>query len=285
METTMTEAKGSALSSLAILLLSFGGVLLLHEWSLLPAPQNLLPLLLVYIGVRGARHTQRGARVVSLLIALFGVITQVAIFQDLPDSELGLLRPLAGVTDAFDGPLGFFARLVALGLVLSGVLLLMRARRASAPPTGASAMPSHAAPPPASPGDAPADHGFAPHGSARPDAGGDSVDSFAIFSGVQRSVAHRVFRGGRLIAVFGGLHLDLSEATMTEPEARLDVFSIFGGAEINVPPGCDVVMRAVPIFGGVDMTKKPRQVAHTSETGGRIVVSGLALFGGIDVTS
>jgi hypothetical protein len=93
-ETGMTESKGSALGSFAVLLLGYGALLLLHEWSLVPAPHNLLPLLLIVIGVRGALHTQRGARVVSGLIAVFGLAAQAAILQDLPDAELGLLSPL-----------------------------------------------------------------------------------------------------------------------------------------------------------------------------------------------
>jgi hypothetical protein len=253
-ETVVTEPTGSALKSLGGLLLAAGGVLILHEWSLLPAPQNLLPLLAVYVGVRGARHTQRGARVVSLVIALLGVLAQAAILEDLPAGELGLLRPVGTVIERFGTAFGLLTRAGALLLLAGGAVLLVRAR--GGPPTG-------------EPGS------------------GDSVDHFALFSGLSRSVESRAFRGGRLVALFGGLELDLTGAAMA-PGARIDVWAVFGGAELKLPKDCEVVVQAVPIFGGVSVpgTRRPLSAAPGAPpAGGRLVIGGVALFGGIDVRS
>jgi hypothetical protein len=307
-EAGVTESRGSALASLAGLLLAFGAALLLHEWRLLPAPQNLLPLLLVVVGLRGALHTERGARVVSILVLLAGVVSQAAILQDLPASELGLLRPLGAVLSAFDAAWGVFMRFAALGLVVGGAVLLAHARRrgrttAGPPPAGSGDVGRHVGPaagareqpardvPGAMPmaGATPAATGSGAGAGAEAGAvAGDAVDHLALFSGVSRSVTSPAFRGGRLVAIFGGLELDLTRAAMTRPEARLDVWALFGGASIRVPAGCEVVVQAVPIFGGVDVRGQRRPPAIASgepPPGGRLVVGGLALFGGIDVES
>jgi hypothetical protein len=263
-ETVVTEHKGSALRSFGGLLLAAGGALILHEWSLLPAPQDLLPLLGVYMGVRGARHTQRSARVVSVLIALLGVLAQAAILNDLPPSELGLLAPIGTLIERFGGAFGLLTRAGAVALLAGGALLISRARKGAAiGATGATG------------------------GTGGASGAADRVDHFAMFSGLHRSVASRAFRGGRLVALFGGLELDLTGAVMT-PDARLDVWATFGGVSIEVPKGCEVVVQAVPIFGGVSAAGRQRPLSVASGAAppaGRLIIGGIALFGGIDIRS
>jgi hypothetical protein len=77
---------------------------------------------------------------------------------------------------------------------------------------------------------------------------------------------------------------------MTAPEARLHLACIFGGAVVRVPPHWDVSVEAVPIFGGIgtQASRKARDVVAAAAAAGehprgRLVLTGAAIFGGIDV--
>jgi hypothetical protein len=283
-EANVTETRGSALTSVAGLLLAFGAAMLAHQWHLLPAPQHLLPLLPVYIGARGARHTVGGARLVSLGILAAGLIVQAALLHGLPGEELHLLRPLGSVLRGFGAAFGFLTHFSALAILASGGALLLHSRRrqaASAP----DSTPHDAAPPSGATSSATGATGAT--GATRA-AGGDTVDQFVLFSGASRSVSSSAFRGGRLVALFGGIELDLRQAALARPEARLDVFNAFGGTTITVPEGCEVIVQAVPIFGAVEVKgqRRPKALADGAPpAGGRLIVGGLALFGGIEIAT
>lgn len=81
-----------------------------------------------------------------------------------------------------------------------------------------------------------------------------------------------------LIAVFGGVEIDLVDAIWTSNEIVIDAYAVFGGIDLKVPDGVEVVDRTIAIFGGTSMKRTSPQL-----TGRRVVIKGLAMFGGIDV--
>lgn len=81
-----------------------------------------------------------------------------------------------------------------------------------------------------------------------------------------------------LIAVFGGLEVDLTDAVWTSDEIVVGGFAVFGGITLRVPDGVEVVDRTLAIFGGTSVKRTSPQ-----PTGRRVVIKGLAMFGGIDV--
>ena len=104
-----------------------------------------------------------------------------------------------------------------------------------------------------------------------------------VFGGIERRLTTQDFRGGVVTAIFGGVELDLSEANMQQEEARLEVNAIFGGIELRVPYNWQVAARGVPIFGGfVDKTRlgagPDPNTPHKL-----LVLTGSAIFGGVDV--
>ncbi|MFW6422200.1 MAG: LiaF transmembrane domain-containing protein, partial [Candidatus Bipolaricaulota bacterium] len=110
----------------------------------------------------------------------------------------------------------------------------------------------------------------------------DSLNSIALFSGQSSKVVSPSFKGGSIVALFGGSDVDLSGAGIFGEEARFDVFAMFGGADIVVPEGWEVVAKGVPLFGGFDdKTSTPPQ-AEGGESP-RLVIDYLVLFGGVDV--
>jgi len=113
-----------------------------------------------------------------------------------------------------------------------------------------------------------------------------SVDSesqfniFAAFSGQKRKITSTDFKAGEATAMFGGIELDLREARILNPPARLQTTALFGGVEIIVPSDWDVRMDVVALFGGADDKRKD---LVSSKTTPDLIVSGTAMFGGLEI--
>jgi hypothetical protein len=106
----------------------------------------------------------------------------------------------------------------------------------------------------------------------------DEINSFNVFSGSNLNTSSQSFKGGSVTAVFGGADLDLRQAALA-PGARLDIFAAFGGVDVKVPPDWQVVVRGLPIFGGVDNKAK----APAGENAPQLEVNATVIFGGVDI--
>ena len=101
----------------------------------------------------------------------------------------------------------------------------------------------------------------------------------AIFGGTRRRGRWRVRRETNLSLAFGGVELDLSEATFEAAEVRFGVNCIFGGVELTVPEGTEVVSHVAAVFGGADT----HRLAPPQPGMPRVVLAGFVLFGGLNV--
>ena len=113
---------------------------------------------------------------------------------------------------------------------------------------------------------------------SRGDAESDEVALVAIYNGIDLKSRAEAFRGGSMLAWFGGIAVDLREATLA-PGAHLSVNSLFGGLAIRVPPGWRVESRVHALAGGVDVSAPDPE----DEAAPTLTLDGLALFGGIAV--
>ena len=113
----------------------------------------------------------------------------------------------------------------------------------------------------------------------------DSVlNIVAVFGGSKRVIGNKDFRGGDVVAVFGGVRLDLRQAAITTDKAVLDINAVFGGVEIRVPETWIVTTKGVGIFGGFDdktVHPKPDPNVKTPE----LIITGAAVFGGTSVSN
>jgi len=109
----------------------------------------------------------------------------------------------------------------------------------------------------------------------------DILDSVNVFGGSQQRIFSKKFKGGDVIAIFGGCDINLTQADFNDI-ITLDVVAIFGGCKIIVPPGWEVKSEVTAIFGGMD---DKRAVGPLSTDGPRkiLIVKGVALFGGVDI--
>ena len=108
---------------------------------------------------------------------------------------------------------------------------------------------------------------------------GDRVNSFNVFSGSEIASHSKQFQGGSISAVFGGAEVDLRD-TVPAPGAELDVFAAFGGVEVTVPQGWNVVTRGLPLFGGIENATAKDPVSADAPT---LAVNATVLFGGLEI--
>ena len=103
-----------------------------------------------------------------------------------------------------------------------------------------------------------------------------------LFSGTDRQISDKDFKGGRINAVFGGFKLDLSNADIKGDQAVMEINAVFGGGELIVPPNWEVVLSGSGVFGGVeDKTRRyPLDPALAKKT---LVIKGAVVFGGFTI--
>jgi hypothetical protein len=106
----------------------------------------------------------------------------------------------------------------------------------------------------------------------------DEVALMAILGGVELKSRAQAFRGGSMLAWFGGVAVDLREAQLA-PDAKLTVGALFGGVAIRVPAGWRVESSVRALAGGVEI-KVPEPEDPKAPT---LTVEGLAGFGGIAI--
>jgi hypothetical protein len=111
-------------------------------------------------------------------------------------------------------------------------------------------------------------------------AASEDVDRMvAVFSGVERKGTWRVRRKIESYAVFGGIDLDLREATFESPVTEISGFWCFGGLDIKVPAGVEVRDQTMGIFGGSDV----KNVGEPVPGAPVLIIKGMAIFGGVSV--
>jgi predicted membrane protein len=103
------------------------------------------------------------------------------------------------------------------------------------------------------------------------------VDIVAVLGGFERRVSAQDFRGGEITAVLGGCELDLREASIVK-DAVLNVCAILGGINIKVPHDWTVVLNGTPVMGGF-----AEKTARPPDAGKRLVITGYAIMGGVEV--
>jgi hypothetical protein len=103
------------------------------------------------------------------------------------------------------------------------------------------------------------------------------VDIVAVLGGFERRISTQDFRGGEITAVMGGCALDLRGAAIVK-EAVINVFTIWGGINIKVPPDWTVILNGTPVMGGF-----AEKTATPPDGSKRLVITGYAIMGGVEV--
>jgi predicted membrane protein len=110
----------------------------------------------------------------------------------------------------------------------------------------------------------------------------DTIKIDSVFSGVNRSVLSKNFKGGKINCVFGGTEVDLMQADFTG-NAVIKVELVFGGVKIIVPQNWTVVNEIGGIFHGVDDKRRNNSIA--ADPTKVLTLKGSAVFGGVEIRS
>lgn len=115
---------------------------------------------------------------------------------------------------------------------------------------------------------------------SRGDAESDEVALMAVFDGQELRSEAKAFRGGSMLAWYGGIDADLRNAELAAGRARLSVGALFGGVSIRVPAGWRVEKSMKAIGGGVAVGGEDPDDPNAPT----LVLDGYALCGGIAVS-
>ena len=102
----------------------------------------------------------------------------------------------------------------------------------------------------------------------------------AVMGGTRRAGRWSPARTNYTIAVMGGAEIDFREAVMGPGVTEIQVFTLWGGVEVIVPPGMNVESHGIGILGGFEHApdRAPDPNAPT------LRVTGLAVMGGVDIS-
>ncbi len=103
------------------------------------------------------------------------------------------------------------------------------------------------------------------------------LDMTAVMSGTQAKIDTQDFRGGDLTIVMAGVELDFRNASIAS-EATLNVLVAMGGLDIKVPADWSVMVKGIPLLGGIEDKSVPP--ANPIK---RLHISGVVMMGGIQI--
>jgi hypothetical protein len=111
---------------------------------------------------------------------------------------------------------------------------------------------------------------------SRGDEESDELALVAVFDGIDLKSRAGAFRGGSMLAWFGGIAVDLREAQLA-PGARLSVRTFCGGVAIRTPPDWRIEADVTAIGGGTNVRGSEAADAPL------LTIDGLAVLGGVAV--
>lgn len=112
---------------------------------------------------------------------------------------------------------------------------------------------------------------------------GDTVKIDSVFSGVDRAILSKNFKGGRISCVFGGAEIDLLQAELAGTAVlKMDV--VFGGAKLILPAHWNVQSEIDGVFHSVE-DKRKYNPAVGSDNSKLLILKGSCVFGGIEIKS
>lgn len=111
-----------------------------------------------------------------------------------------------------------------------------------------------------------------------PPARQESPSVVAVFGGAERKGRWRVGSHLKVVSVFGGVLIDLTDAVFESPEVVIEVTAIFGGVEVRVPENVSLHGGGAGIFGAFSV----REQTVADPYAPVVRVKGVAIFSGCE---
>ncbi len=110
----------------------------------------------------------------------------------------------------------------------------------------------------------------------------DFFEDIAIFGGGERNIVTQNFKGGRMVAIFGGSKVNLTHSAIAAGERPIiEVVSIFGGNALIVPADWNMKVEVFNIFGGYS----DKRISSQADVNKTVIIKGITIFGGGEVKS
>lgn len=108
------------------------------------------------------------------------------------------------------------------------------------------------------------------------------IEESNVFSGSKQKIPPCEFKGGKINNVFGGVELDLRQATLAEGKNVLEIKNVFGGVCLIVPSDWVIHVDVSAVMGG--FVDKRSTVPDSSSTR-ELFIKGESIFGGGEIKS
>jgi hypothetical protein len=109
-----------------------------------------------------------------------------------------------------------------------------------------------------------------------------TFDQSVILSGFKRRVTSQRFRYGKVTAILGGFHLDLTRADLDNNRAVVHIDTVFGGGEIRVPDTWRITIEATAVAGAFVDETYPQPSGMPGPVK-QLIIRGAAIFGGVNI--
>lgn len=110
----------------------------------------------------------------------------------------------------------------------------------------------------------------------------DYIDEVAIFGGGEKIITSNNFKGGKVTAIFGGSDIILTHSKLAPGVNEIEVFAMFGGWTLHVPPSWQVKSEVVAIFGGMS-DKRYLGGDIVRDNSRQLIIKGFVMFGGGEI--
>ena len=112
----------------------------------------------------------------------------------------------------------------------------------------------------------------------------DYIDEVAIFGGGKKIITSENFKGGKITAIFGGSELVFTQSQLAPGINEIEVFAMFGGWTLVVPPNWQVKSEVVAVFGGLS-DKRVFSPDTVKDNTRQLIIKGFVMFGGGEIKS
>lgn len=101
----------------------------------------------------------------------------------------------------------------------------------------------------------------------------------ALFGGIEEKINNKEFESCDVTALFGGCTIDLSDIKLKDKKGHINVFVLFGGADLILPKKHKVICEGLPLFGAFDN----KNLVDKEDSKNEIYITYTVIFGGIEV--
>lgn len=110
----------------------------------------------------------------------------------------------------------------------------------------------------------------------------DKLETTLILSGASKKINSYDFKGGKITTIMAGLELDLTNCTLSNNKAILEIECVMGGLTLTVPREWNVKLDVVPIMGGIEDGIRKTPNAYV-DPAAEFIIKGTIVMGGVEI--